>query len=188
MGISVKINLVAKQKLYIIASVFLIIVAIISVLVIIPVIKDIETLNQQIYEQRASLEKRYVQRFGMRKVIANFREINGSMGQALSIFLASGSEINFLTSLENRADINNVELKISLVPEEKDDYPDGKQKYDLMLTVEGGFKNVTGFINSIEKLNKYIILNSVILTQKADNKKGAVIASLKGYVYKNINL
>lgn len=184
--ISVKINLTSKQKMALMSVLFIIIAAVVSIWIIVPVIKDIRNLNQQIYEQRLALERRYVQRFSMRRIIANFREIHENMNKILSIFLSQNDEITFITMIEEKADKNNMDLKIYFLPQEGE--TNGKQVFDLTLTVNGDFKNVVGFISDIEKFDTYILLNSVSLTQSAGDEKGVISASLKGYVYQNINL
>lgn len=185
--IKIQVNLTPNQKLVILITGFLLVVTAISIWVVVPVVKDIQNLNQRIYEQRLALEKRYVQRFSVRRIIKNFSEINESMDKALSMFLEENSEINFLTSLEQAADENNVSLQIYLSPQE-DGLDEEKQKLELTLTVKGDFSKVLGFMNTIEKFEKYILLNSVSLIQKPEDKDGVINASLKGHVYKNINL
>lgn len=186
--IQIKIKLTPKQKIFVVSALFVGLIAAISICIVVPVIKDIRNLNQQIYEQRLSLEKKYVQRFSMRRIIANFREIHDNMSKVLSIFLLPDDEITFITMLEEKADKNGVNLKIYFLPQEKNDYPDGKQKFDLTLTVEGDYKNIVGFTNDVEKLDTYVLLNSVSLITKTGFAEGVVSASLKGYVYKNIDL
>lgn len=186
--VQIKIDLTTKQKLSVVTMFFLILVTVISIWIIVPVIKDIRILNDQIYNQRLSLEKKYVQRFSMRRIIANFREINENIDEVLTIFLPKNGEIPFITKLEELSDENNISLKIFLLPEEKKTFPDGKQKFDLTLSIEGSYENIIKFINDIEKINTYVLIDSISFTHGLGNTDDTINASLKGYVYKNINL
>lgn len=186
---SVKINPTTKQKMIIAGLLFAAIVAALFIFIISPVVNEIKNLNDQIYQQRLALEKRYVQRFGIRRVIQNFAEINEKKDDILSIFLSKNGEINFITRLEELADKSNVELKIFLLPEDEGKIKDGKQMYNLTLNLTGNFKNLLLFIKGMEKFDTYIILDSISITQKPDDEKdGAVSAILKGYVQKNTGL
>ena len=186
--LQIKINLTPKQKLSVATMFFIALVAVISVWIIIPVIKEIQNLNEQIYNQRLSLEKKYVQRFSVRKITANLIEINEGMDEILTIFLPQNGEISFITKLEEISDKHRVNLRIFLLPEEKNNYPYGKQKFDLTLSVEGAYENVLRFINDIEKIDTHILIDSISFTHGLGNDDSVVNVSIKGYVYKNINL
>ncbi len=167
---------------------FLSALGIIIYFIIVPAITEIQNLNAQIYNQRLSLEKKYTERFGMRKVVKNFREINEDFGRATSIYMSQNGELDFITSVESIADRNNIELKIFLAPREQSEYPDGIQSFDLALTTKGNFKDTVKFLQEMEKMQIYIITDSISLLKKRDLSEGNVESTIKGYVYKNISL
>lgn len=183
-----KFNLSSRQKMIAVFAVFLSALGTIIYFVIIPAITDIKNLNSQIYEQRLSLEKKYTERFGMRKVIKNFREINENFSKAASIFMPQNGELDFITLMEELADKNKIGLKIFLAPQEQSEYPNGTQTFDLTLTTTGNFKNTVNFLQEMEKTEVYIILDSISLLKKINLSDSDVETTFKGYVYKNISL
>lgn len=187
-SIQIKFNSSSWQKMIALFFIFLSVLSAIIYFIIIPAIAEIRNLNLQIYNQRLSLEKKYVERFGMRKVVKNFREISGNFSKATSIYIPQNGELDFITSIESIADRNKIELKIFLAPQEQSEYPNGAQSFDLTLTTKGNFQDTVKFLQEMEKTEIYTIIESVSLLEKRDLSEGNIEATLKGYVYKNISL
>jgi len=185
---TIKINLSSRQKSFTIFSVFLVMLGTIIYFIIVPAITEIRNLNTQIYNQRLSLERKYTERFGMRKVVKNFREISDDFSKATSIYMPQNGELDFITSIESIADNNSVELKIFLAPQEQSEYPNGIQSFDLTLTTRGNFKDTVNFMQEMERTAIYIIIDNISLLEKRDLSEGNVETTFKGYVYKNIAL
>lgn len=186
--LQIKTNLSSRQKMIAVFVIFLSVLTVIIYFIILPSIKEIRNLNTQIYNQRLSLERKYTERFGMRKVVKNFSEINADFAKATSIYIPQNGELDFITSIEGIADSNNVELKIFLAPQEQSEYPDGTQAFDLTLNTTGNFKNTVKFLQEMEKNNIYILMDNISLLKTRDSSDGTIETILKGYVFKNISL
>jgi hypothetical protein len=186
--IQIKTNLSSRQKMLAIFLIFLSVLGIIIYFIIIPAIAEIRNLNTQIYNQRLSLEKKYTERFGMRKVVKNFREISADFSKATSIYIPQNGELDFITLIEEIADRNNIEMKIFLAPQEQSEYPSGVQAFDLTLTTSGNFKDIIKFLQETEKTNIYILIDNISFLKTRSTAEGSAEATIKGYVYKNISL
>jgi Tfp pilus assembly protein PilO len=148
-----KFNL--KNK--IVASLVGLILVIFSLLyfIVIPTIRDIKTMSNEIEGQRIDLEKKYIKGQSLRQLTENLKKIESKLDMLDQIFINKNRELEFITTLENQANKNWVSQKINLsAPQEAENQ--NFQKTDLQLFTKGSFLGQLQYLLDLEYLSYYI--------------------------------
>ncbi len=88
-------------------------------LVILPTIKDIRGINEDVYAERVDLEKKYLRGQLLRKTVEDFEKIRPEKDKLSSVFIPEKEELKFITDLEKIAANNNL-LQIIGLEQSKD--------------------------------------------------------------------
>ncbi|MFH1583011.1 MAG: hypothetical protein ABIB72_01685 [Candidatus Falkowbacteria bacterium] len=134
---------------------FLVIILSLIYFIVIPTIKDIKTMGQTIEAQREDLEKKYIKGQSLRQLTENLSKIEPNLELLDQIFINKNRELEFITSLENEANKNQVSQKINLNAPEKAENQNF-QKTSLQLVTNGGFIKQLKYLMSLENLRYYI--------------------------------
>lgn len=148
-----KFNL--KNK--IVASLVGLILVIFSLLyfIVIPTIRDIKTMSNEIEGQKIDLEKKYIKGQSLRQLTENLKKIESKLDMLDQIFINKNRELEFITTLENQANKNRVSQKINLsAPQEAENQ--NFQKTDLQLFTKGSFLGQLQYLLDLEYLSYYI--------------------------------
>jgi len=177
-----------KRKILISIILVLLFTGLIAYFIIWPTVRDIRKISQSIYLERLDLEKKYQRGQLLRKTLADFEKIKPEREKLTSIFITEGKELDFITTLEKVALINNVNQEIKLKAEEKIKNGEGAKSYlttPLAVNISGNFIDVLKYLNSLQMLRYYFNIANFSLSSASANNNvtGEVKASFEGEVY-----
>ncbi len=153
-----KLNL--KNKIIASLSGFILIFFCLIYFIVIPTIKDIRAMDNDIEEQRIDLEKKYIKGYSLKQLTENLKKIQPKLSQLDQIFINKNDELKFITTLENEADQAGVIQKINLNPPQAAD-SQKFQKNNLQLSTKGGFHQQLKYLQNLESLSYYINVYSI---------------------------
>lgn len=163
-----KINL--KNKIVAALVAFGLILFALIYFIVIPTIKDIKTMSQEIEEQRIDLEKKYIKGNSLKQLAENLKKIEPKLSSLDQIFISKNRELEFITTVENEANKNRVGQKINLSSPKATENLEF-QKNNLQLFTKGEFNKQLKYLLSLESLGYYINVKSIELTPTASADK-----------------
>lgn len=168
-----------KQKNLIIIGLSLIITLAVFFLIIKPTIAYIKDTKDQIKIEREDLEKRYQRVMYLRQNVDKLKEIEQQLTVLDDLFLINDKELEFITTLEDIAEKNNVSQKINLKSVNLND----PQQLTLpfAISASGKMHDVLSYLLGVEKLFYYINFNSLNISSK--NADGKLDVTLNGEIY-----
>jgi len=149
---------------------FLIIILSLIYFIVIPTIKEIKAMGQAIEAQREDLEKKYIKGQSLRQLTENLSKIELKLELLDQIFINKNRELEFITSLENEANKNQVSQKINLSAPQKAENQNF-QKTSLQLFTKGGFVKQLQYLLNLEHLSYYINVKLLELSPAADGEQ-----------------
>jgi len=159
-----------KNKITATMAGFFIIILSLIYFIVIPTIKEIKAMGQAIEAQREDLEKKYIKGQSLRKLTENLNKIEPRLELLDQIFINKNRELEFITSLENEANKNQVSQKINLSAPQKAENQNFK-KTSLQLITKGGFIKQLQYLMNLENLSYYINVKLLELSPAADDKQ-----------------
>ncbi|MFH1233465.1 MAG: type 4a pilus biogenesis protein PilO [Patescibacteria group bacterium] len=167
MGLVIQSKINLRKKIIInLFTPFAIILALIF-FIILPTIKEINRINNEIEAQKINLEKKFIKGQNLKQLSKNLKEIEFELTRLDDIFINKNNELEFITTLEKIAATNKVTQKINLG---NDQLIEGKtyKKVPLQLSTQGNFTNQLNYLLNLESLNYYINIKSLeIFASKA---------------------
>ena len=161
LGKYLKFNL--KNKIAASVGSFLLVIFCLLYFIIIPTITDIKNMSGEIEEQRIDLEKKYIKGQSLKKLSDNLKSIEPKLDLLNQLFINKNRELEFITTLENRAGLNRLNQKINLNPPQAADNQDF-QKADLQLLLTGKFSRLLKYLQDLESLGYYTNIKSLELS------------------------
>lgn len=161
LGKYLKFNL--KNKIAASVGGFLLVIFCLLYFIIIPTITDIKNMSGEIEEQRIDLEKKYIKGQSLKKLSDNLKSIEPKLDLLNQLFINKNRELEFITTLENRAGLNRLNQKINLNPPQAADNQDF-QKADLQLLLTGKFSRLLKYLLDLESLGYYTNIKSLELS------------------------
>jgi len=150
---------------------FLVILSLIYFIVI-PTIKEIRVMGDAIEVQREDLEKKYIKGQSLKRLTENLNKIEPKLELLNQIFINKNRELEFITSLENKAGKNQINQKINLSAPQKAENQNF-QKTDLQISTKGVFNKQLQYLMDLESLGYYINVKLLELSLADDNGKAA---------------
>jgi len=151
-----------RVKIITILITMLLVIAVIVLFIVLPTIREIKRIQQEIHTERVDLERKYARGQLLRETLENFERIKPNKKKLDSIFILEGQELAFITTLEHIAAKNNVSQKISLQAIGSEFA--GAEALPLTLSAQGSFQNVLQYLIDVERLNYYFNVNSLTMT------------------------
>lgn len=145
---------------------FFVIILSLIYFIVIPTIKEIKTMGDSIEAQREDLENKYIKGQSLKKLTENLNKIEPKLELLNQIFINKNRELEFITSLENKANKNQISQKINLGNPEKTENKNF-QKTNLQLFTKGGFIKQLQYLKDLEQLNYYINIKLLELSPAA---------------------
>lgn len=151
-------NLLTKCKsCMVIAS--LLVIAVIVIFIIMPAVKDIRQINQDIYNQRVNLEKLYLRGQSLKESREDYETIKGEIKILDDVFYYQGEELKFITSLEKIANEKYIRQIINIQEDKsKKDEEQEEVNYETMrieLNLTGTFPNILEYLNEVQMMDSY---------------------------------
>jgi len=172
-----------KKKIIIIFIIFIVLIFSVVFYIIIPTVKDIVDIKDEIEYQRVDLENKYMKGQNIKMISEKLKKIEGKIDVLDNIFVNSDESLEFIMLLENRAGSNGVNQKINLLPSEEDN--NFYKKISLQLFTQGDLINQLRYLISLEELEKYINIKSLEISQGAIKNLSLEGASMDG---ENVNM
>ena len=169
-----------KRKLGIYTLLFITATVIIIYFIILPTIKDIKKISDDVYTERVDLEKKYLRGQLLRKTIEDFEKIKPEKDKLTSVFIIEGEELNFITDLEKIASSYDLEQNLDLQPN-KNEINGFYYSLPLEIKIQGGFIEILKYLHDLDKLNYYINLSSITINTDTGGQKNN--STLKGEAY-----
>ena len=173
-----RINL--KQQVLLTTIGIAIISVIIISLIIIPTIKEILSLKNNITETQKFLEHQYEKTQRMRRSVHSLDGIIEQTKKFLNTTIQEGNELKVITELEKLAANNNIDQNLKaqkIDPKEIKGLPSEEEKslppilkkrayYTFSFSNTGSFANHVNYLKEMEKLPYYLNINSLQFNKK----------------------
>lgn len=171
-----------KQKMIIYLTSVIFIISLIIYFIILPTIRDIKKMSDDIYAERVDLEKKYQRGQLLRKTVENFEKIKPEKDKLTSAFIIAGRELEFITTLENVASTHQLAQDIKFQRAQSEGvnttFPS-----PLELTVsKGSFTKILQYLKDLERLNYYFNISSINM-DVASKGQSQPVTTLRGNVY-----
>lgn len=137
---------------------------------ILPTIKDIKHVGNEIETQRTNLEKKYAKVQNLKQLAKNLNKIEPELDKLDQIFINKDDELGFITNLEKIATTNNINQKINLGGNQLIENKIYK-KIPLQISTNGSFSDQLNYLINLESLNYYINIKSLEISQEKNNIK-----------------
>lgn len=162
-----------RDKLLITLIIIPIFLIALSLLIICPLIQDIRILSDQIHRERVELERLYQEGQLLRKVRSDWEKIKPELTSLEGVLLKKDGELEFITTLENLGDQNEIKETIHLDPQDQI-VRDKVRLLPLRLKLTGEFSKIFQYLNSLEKLDYYINISSLSFNREIKLEKPEV--------------
>ncbi|MDD4272068.1 MAG: hypothetical protein PHF50_04690 [Patescibacteria group bacterium] len=150
---------------------FLVILSLIYFIVV-PTIKEIRAMGSAIEAQREDLEKKYIKGQSLKRLTENLNKIEPKLELLDQIFINKNRELEFITSLENKAGKNQISQKINLNAPQKAENQNF-QKTNLQIFTKGDFNKQFQYLMDLENLGYYINVKLLELSLADDGGREA---------------
>lgn len=145
-------------------------------LVIIPTIHNIKQLDQETYELRLSLERRYQNNINIRSMLAQVDQTKQAVALFSDHLLRPGHELDLITLLETLATKSGVTQRV--VDSNLDS--DHSKQIVMSLSIVGPYANVLSYLDGLEHSPYFITIDHLYLapTITPDDQAGAGMVTL----------
>lgn len=143
-----------KQKMLISGAVLIGAGLVVTVFVIIPTVRDIRKIHQNVLNERIDLEKKYIRGQLLRKTLQDFEEIQPKQEILEQTAIPQDGELGFVASLEQSAQAAGATIAITLA--EPETWKEGVEKLPLKITAIGTYEQLMRFWEALEH-NRYYI-------------------------------
>lgn len=148
-------NLNSRNKLIITFLFYLVLIIMVIYFIIIPRVVLIKRTSSSIIDRKVFLEEQYLKARSFIESNKDFKIIGLKIKKLDEVFVNYDKNLEFIEILEEVADENNIEQKISLGLIQKEDI--GKyQKVTLEIIANGNFQDLVNYIIGLETLDYYV--------------------------------
>ena len=177
----IKLNL--KKKIIITIITFFFFIFVIVYFIIIPSIRDIKNIKNEIEIQRIDLERKYLKGQNLRKMLEKLKKAEEKIHILDQVFISQNFGLEFIMTLEEIASKNNVTQKINLLSSSDPD--DSLYKIiPIQLFSQGNFVRQLDYLVNLEILNYYINIKSLELSSNPKE----ILASNEEVSQNNVNM
>jgi Tfp pilus assembly protein PilO len=169
-----KFNL--KQKILASILIFIVFIFVIVYFTILPSVKDILIIKNDIYAQKVDLEKKYKKGQNLRSLTEKLTKAEERMYVLDQALVKSTDNLKFITTLEGIAEKNNVILKINIPKTEEANSV--FYKIPIQIYSQGLIKDQIKYLIDLETLNFYLNVNSLEITSSATQVAGGASVSM----------
>jgi len=166
-----------KNRFVISTTAFVLLMAALVVLIIYPAIREIQTINHQVMDERERLERLYVRGQLLKNVRNDFQSIQKDVGFLDEILLKENQELQYIAALERLADEFEVELKITVGDATvRPQQPYSELEFTFQIT--GYWPDMLAWVERVEALPYYTNVNAITITARQDEQATQQLATL----------
>lgn len=163
MQFNIKFNLNPKYNRIIIIFAAIIISLLILFIILLPTLKKIKQMTQDIYSQRVALEKLYLRGQSIRKSKENYEKIKDDIKQLENVFNYVGQELNFITALEKIAEEKNISQIINIKNGGKESTKkpvnEDYHSIEVVVNLNGNYNDLIRYLEAVQNLDFYFNIN-----------------------------
>lgn len=159
-------NIIKKLAPYYLLILFVVVVA----LVVVPAVRDILSLKQQIIAEREKLEESYAKGLSLKKTQMQLSDVLKDVKQIEQSTLQPGQELFLITTLEDIAESKNLEQEIVM-----DDLPNDVATLTTLpvqVQLTGRFSDILFYIAEIEQQDFYLNWTKVTFRNRNSARGG----------------
>jgi len=166
-----------RQKIMITLAFTLVFAGLILALIAWPSIAAIKNVSEQIYQQRIELEQLYQNGQVLKQTLREYEEIKSAIPTLNRVYLTSGNELDFITTLEEAAAVSGVSYDIKLTANDPKK-PTNQLQYQLQ--TESDLKEFIRYLAQLESLDFYVNVNTLRLSTLANrsNNRGPALQAI----------
>jgi len=148
----------SNKKIYILSSTALIILFVLLVFVIIPFHNQINSYNNEIYDQRVQLAIQKQQRENIEETQRDYNKIKNEVDKISKVFIRKDKTLNLISDLEIIAAQKNIDQKIAITSNAE---TAPSNTLDLKISLTGSFTNIVQYLVKLEKLDYYVVIDDL---------------------------
>jgi len=149
------------------------VLVIVVVFIIHPNLTKITTISQAIITERIDLENKLSFGINLNKVQRDLEDTAGLEKELEQIYIKKGQELDFITRLENLAEIDGVNVNIDYADFSGKTISQNIRAIPLTINFSGDYKNIVNFFQSLETLKNYYNLDLIVLAKNQQNNLNA---------------
>ncbi len=124
---------------------------------LLPSAKKIKTLNFNTYQQRVALEKLFIRGKSLKKAKENYEAVKKQISLLEEVYIKEGSEIDFITRLEDIAKKSDVEQVLNINKDELDKKSKDKYKtVNININLKGEYKQILTYLDKLQQEDYYV--------------------------------
>lgn len=169
-----------RQKIAVSIFVFLIFIGIVIYFTIIPSVRDIIIIKNDIYAQKVDLEMKYLKGQNLRNLTEKLIAAEERMQDIDQAFVDGSDDLKFIVTLEEIAEKNNVTQKINILKPENS----GAifSKVPIQIFSQGSVADQLNYLTDLERLNFYININSLEITSTARRNENQAASNVSLFI------
>ena len=137
--------------------------------IIFPSLKEINKINNEVFQERSRLETLYAKGQLQKKVLSKYNEIKDDALFLDEIVLKENQELQYITTLENLAETTEVNLDITIAPA-KENFSPKLSALSFSFVVTGNWQNLLRWLDELEKLPYYTHISEVNVVGQSNNE------------------
>lgn len=171
-----------EKKLLLTILISIIFILILFFAIIEPTFLEIQDLAMQVEKEQQALEDLYQKGKTISQIKNDLKEIGNKQETLNKVFFTKDEELNFITTLEKISSQNNIKQEINL--RDQQDFQNNYRVATIHLNLEGDFKNLIKYLESLEHLEaNFNIVFFNITPLSNNNNDDLVAASLDAKTY-----
>ncbi|MDO8559514.1 MAG: hypothetical protein Q7S23_00555 [bacterium] len=170
-----------KRKIYITISLVIIALAAMGYFLVWPTLREITGITQAIQREQEDLELKYQRGQRIRKIASEYKKIKPQRDRLNTIFVPSGDELQFITTLERLE--RQYQVEVVPTPDQRSNALGPNDPLPLLLSIRGNYPKVLQYLIALERLNYYFNVGSMSITG-ANPDTGALTLNLSGSIHR----
>lgn len=159
-----------NKKTIVIALVGVFMFLFVLVLLVIPAMREMKRLNNEMLNRRIELERLYKRGQSTKKVAEDLKNITGELPYLKHSILKRGQELEFITALESVARAHQLVHRLEFVKREGIPREENLESEGVVIGLQGRFLNVYQYLAELDRLPFYLLIQN--LTVQSDERAG----------------
>lgn len=165
-----------RQSILMLIIVIALLIIALSAFVTIPMILRIRQLNVEIQDTQLFLESQYEKTLQLKRSVNELPQVITQTAPYINAFTQEDSEVELITLFEDLASRHNINQSLDItfssdgtpppIPQLTAQYR--KPQYEVALTARGSFDDVMAYLDEIEHMPLYMIIDQVDLNANGD--------------------